>query len=80
MDRVEINNGKSCFLWEDLWGNEILMHKFPELFSFKKKKQIILAEGMAQTPLHNLFPFTSISTGSWPNASVAKYSRGGFPQ
>jgi len=29
MARVEINNGKSCFLWEDLWGNEILMHKFP---------------------------------------------------
>jgi len=31
------------------------MHKFPELFSFIKKKEIILAEGMAQTPLHSLF-------------------------
>ena len=38
-----------------LWGNEILTLKFLELFSFKKKKHIILAKGMAQTPLHSLF-------------------------
>jgi hypothetical protein len=56
MARVEINNnGKSGFLWVDIWGNEILMHKFPELFSFNNKKHIIMPKGMAQTPLHNLF-------------------------
>ena len=56
MARVEIGNGSSCFLWEDLWGNEILNQKFPELFSFaKKNKQIVFADGCAQTPLHSLF-------------------------
>ena len=39
MARVEIGNGSSCFLWEDLWGNEILNQKFPELFSFAKKNK-----------------------------------------
>jgi len=38
MARVEIGNGSSCFLWEDLWGNEILNQKFLELFSFAKKQ------------------------------------------
>lgn len=55
MARVEIGNGTSCFLWEDLLGNEILSQKFPELFSFAKNKQIIFAKGYAQAPLHNLF-------------------------
>jgi hypothetical protein len=55
MTRVEISIGKSRFLWDDLWGNEILMHEFPELFSFTKNKQIILAKGMTQTPLHIFF-------------------------
>ena len=55
MARVEIRNGSSCFLWEDMWGKEILTLKFPELFSFAKKKQILFAEGYAQTPLHSLF-------------------------
>jgi len=32
-----------AFLWEDLWDNDILLHKFPELFSFAKKKQIVFA-------------------------------------
>ena len=57
MARVEINSGKSCFLWQDLWGNEILSQKFPELFSFAKEKHIVFAEGHAQLPLHSLFHF-----------------------
>lgn len=55
MARVEIENGSSCSLWEDLWGNEIPCQKYPELFSFAKNKQIVFAEGHAQIPLHNLF-------------------------
>ena len=38
MARVEIENGPSYFLWEYLWGNEILNQKFLELFSFAKKQ------------------------------------------
>ena len=39
MARAEVNSGKSYYLWEDLWENEPLSGKFPELFSFAKKKK-----------------------------------------
>jgi hypothetical protein len=38
MAKVEIRSGSSCFLWEDLWGDEILTQKILELLSFVKKK------------------------------------------
>lgn len=53
--RVEINNGKSCLLWKDLWGTEPVIHKFPELHSFAKKEHISFAEGAAVSPFHRLF-------------------------
>jgi len=55
MAKVQVNNGKSCFLWEDLWGTEPLIHKFPELLSFAKKKNISFAEGATIIPFHSLF-------------------------
>jgi len=55
MARVEVNCGRSCFLWQDMWGNEVLSQKFPELFSFAKKKNIVFVEGHDHTPLHSLF-------------------------
>jgi hypothetical protein len=56
MARVEINNGKSCLLWEDLWGNEPVMHSCPELYSFVKKKNISFAESASTVP----FSFTCL--------------------
>lgn len=53
--RDEINNGKTCYLWEELWGMDILSQKFLELFSFAKKKQIVFAEGHVEVPQHSLF-------------------------
>jgi hypothetical protein len=47
--------GKTCYLWEDLWDNEPMAHKFPELYSFAKKKKMVLKDGISQTPFHNLF-------------------------
>jgi hypothetical protein len=41
-------------LWEDLWGNEVLCQKFPELFSFAKKKKLVFFEAKAQNQLHSL--------------------------
>lgn len=32
MARVEVKDGRSCQLWEDLWDDNLLKHKFPELF------------------------------------------------
>jgi hypothetical protein len=55
MARAQINNGRTCYLWEDLWGNEVLSQKFPELFSYAKKKKIVFAEAKAQIQLHSLF-------------------------
>jgi hypothetical protein len=55
MSRVEVNNGKSCMLWEDLWGTEPIIHKFPELHSFVKKQHISFAEGAIVTPFHRFF-------------------------
>jgi hypothetical protein len=47
MAAVEIGDGSSCLLWEDLWGNDIMSQKFLELFSFAKDKHIVLAVGRA---------------------------------
>lgn len=55
MARVQIGNGSTCLLWEDLWGNEILNQQFLELSSFAKNKKISFAEGCAQAQLHSLF-------------------------
>jgi hypothetical protein len=33
---VNINNGKSCYLWLDLWNNRVPKYSYPELFSFAK--------------------------------------------
>jgi len=55
MARFESGSGNSCFLWHDLWGDVILAQSFPELYSFAKKKNITLAEGTSQLPLHTLF-------------------------
>jgi hypothetical protein len=55
MTGVEINNGKSCLLWEDLWSNEPIMHSCPELYSFVRKKNISFAESATIVPFHGLF-------------------------
>lgn len=47
--------GSPISFWDDLWGSEILSHKFPELFSYARKKKITFAEGVSHTPLHSLF-------------------------
>jgi hypothetical protein len=53
--RVEVRNGRSCQLWGDLWEEDLLKHKFPELFSFAKKKEITFAVALNQVPIHGLF-------------------------
>lgn len=54
MARVNLGDGQSCHFWDDLWSDEILAQKFPELHSFAKKK-ISTAAGLAAAPLHSLF-------------------------
>ena len=54
MARVMLKDGKSCRFWDDLWSDEILSHRFPELYSAKKKK-ISTAAGLSTTQIQDLF-------------------------
>jgi hypothetical protein len=53
--KVKINNGESCFFWDDLWREDTLAHKYPELLSFAKKRQISFKQASSQAPLQSLF-------------------------
>lgn len=53
MARVALSDGQSCHFYYDLWSDEILSQKFPELYSFAKKN-ITTVDGLAATPLHML--------------------------
>lgn len=55
MAKVEIGDGESCLLWDDLWSSEPLSQKYPQLHSFAKDKQLRFATGRSQIPLHSLF-------------------------
>lgn len=47
MARVQINNGKSCFFWEDIWYSDVLNHQYAELYSFVKKSiSLLLKAGL----------------------------------
>jgi len=54
MARVEVNSGQSCYLWEDLWENQPISAKFPELFSFARNKKITFQAARAQAQVHSL--------------------------
>jgi len=53
--KVELNDGKTCLLWSDVWDDSIPKLKFPELFSFAKSKTIIVAKVRDTESLQNLF-------------------------
>jgi len=53
--RVNINNAKSCLLWSDMWNDKVPMIAYPELYSFIKSKNTILAEAKTSDNLLNLF-------------------------
>jgi hypothetical protein len=53
--KVQIQNGASCLLWDDLWADEILHQKFPELYSFAKNKKISYLRANSEAQLYELF-------------------------
>lgn len=55
MGHVEIASGTSCLAWEDLWTDQALSQKFPELLSFAKNRHITFAQMHATSQLHSLF-------------------------
>jgi hypothetical protein len=38
MAHVNIQDGKSCFLWHDLWNDVLCSQAFPKLFSFVRNQ------------------------------------------
>lgn len=55
MAKVNINNGKSCYLWLDMWDDKVPKQVFLELFSFAKSQTSTLAVAKRINPLSDLF-------------------------
>jgi hypothetical protein len=52
---VSVRDGKSCFLWHDLWNGTVCSQSFPELFSSAKNQNISVSVAAANSPLHAHF-------------------------
>jgi hypothetical protein len=55
MATVNIQDGRTCLFWEDLWKGIVPKLSFPELYSFSKKKKITFAEVKLTPDLYSLF-------------------------
>ena len=52
---VNVRDGKSCLLWEDMWLNHIPKLSFPKLFSFANNPQIALTDAFSAGGPSDLF-------------------------
>jgi len=52
---VSIQDGKSWFLWHDLWGPGVYSQLYPELYSFVRNGLITLSVAASTPLLYNLF-------------------------
>lgn len=55
MASVMVGDGKSCLFWEDMWGDEVISQKFPELHSFARNKNVTHATAQSHQPFHSMF-------------------------
>jgi len=55
MAKVNIQDGRTCLVWEDMWNGMIPKPNFPELYLYSKKKSITFAEAKSSPNLHSLF-------------------------
>jgi hypothetical protein len=53
--RCVLGNGATVTFWEDLWCNEVLVHKYPWLFSFARNEAISVQQFIQVHDLDNLF-------------------------
>lgn len=52
---VNMGNGSTCHLWDDLWDGRLPQQAFPELYSFAKKKNISVQAAKLINDLDQLF-------------------------
>ena len=55
MARVSVINGATCFLWQDLWADQLLEQAYPELHSYAKNKSITVRDACQSPVTHDLF-------------------------
>ena len=55
MAAVNVRDGKSCFLWQDMWLSHIPKLNFPELYSFATNTQITLYDALSAPGPPDLF-------------------------
>jgi hypothetical protein len=52
----QIGNGESVRFWEDVWlGDTSLSQQYPSLYNIVQRKQVLVADVLAQTPLNIAF-------------------------
>lgn len=53
--KVQVGNGTTVLLWEDLWGNVVPQYQFSHLHSYAKNKAMTLCQASQQQGLYNIF-------------------------
>ena len=52
---VNLKDGRTVHLWQDLWNNQVHRLLYPQLHSFAKKEQVTVAQAKDLEQLHELF-------------------------
>ena len=55
MSRVTVKSGTTCFLWQDLWSDQILEQAYPELHSYAINTSITVKDAGHSLEIHDLF-------------------------
>jgi hypothetical protein len=52
---VQIKNGATVSLWNDLWNGQVRQQALPELYSFSTKREITVNQAKSMRALHDIF-------------------------
>ena len=53
--RLNLGDGRSAYFWSDLWGEQLMQHKFPHLFSFVINHRLTVQQVTNTEYLEDLF-------------------------
>jgi hypothetical protein len=55
MARISVQNDSTCFLWLDLWGQNVCQQSYPELFSYDMSQYTTLRAATTTATFQDLF-------------------------